>query len=181
MPNTHPLSAGQFVQLVLKHEWRIRGFTATMLARGTDIDEVVQNTLLVAWEKLPEFKFAGDSPDEPFVRWVCTIARYQALRHRQKIATSRLVFGDALLEQLTSIQFEEAGHLQLQRDALEGCIGKLSERDQGLIRRRYAGEETIEQLAAWSGRTSSAIYKSLKRIRNSLLRCVEQAIRQEGY
>lgn len=181
IPNKQPLTAGQFVQLVVKHEWRFRGFVATMMASTTDIDEVVQNTLLVAWEKLADFTYTEATPDEQFVRWVCTIARYQSLRQHQQRVGATLIFDDALVERLTTTQMEEAPLLESQRSALKGCVEKLADGDKTLVRRRYTGNQTVEELAAWSGKTRSAIYKALKRIRVSLMRCVEHTIRQEGY
>ncbi|MCO6047092.1 sigma-70 family RNA polymerase sigma factor [Aeoliella sp. ICT_H6.2] len=181
MPQSQAISAGQFVQLVVKYEWRFRGFVATMLASTSDIDEVVQNSLLVAWEKLGEFSYTDETPDESFVRWVCTIARYQSLRlHQQRVGTS-LIFDDALIERLTATQLEEAPLLEVQRTALKGCIEKLVSDDKDLVQRRYTSGQTVEELATWTGKTKSAVYKSLKRIRNVLMRCIEQTTRQEGF
>jgi hypothetical protein len=75
---------------------------------------------------------------------------------------------------LATIQLNSQTILEDRRHALTHCIEKLSRRDRELLKRRYRADETVEQIALWAGRTTSSIYKSLQRIRNSLLLCIEK-------
>lgn len=179
MPMT--ISDDQFVQLILKHEWRVRAFSATVLGRFQDIDDVVQEVYAVAWSKRTEFEYSGDSPDEAFVRWVCTIGRYQSLKLRREQTTAGLVFDEELIERIVRFQFDDSAYLEARRRALKVCIEKLQATDQGLVRRRYGLDQPVCQIAKEDGKTISAIYKALNRIRRSLVACIGRALAQEGH
>lgn len=181
MSESKEISTDQFVQLVLRHEWRVRAFVATMLGRPQNIEDVVQEIFTVAWAKREQFSFATEEPDEEFVRWVCTIGRYESLKNRRQQAGVGLLLEDSTIERLVSFQFEESAYLESRRRALAGCIDKLRDVDRLLVRRRYSVEQAIEQIAAQDGKTVSTIYKSLTRIRTALLACVGRTLKQEGF
>lgn len=64
------------------------------------------------------------------------------------------------------------------RAALEECVRKLSEPQRDLLRKRYAGDITLEALATQTATT--ALTMRLQRIRHALVRCVEQALAGGG-
>ena len=70
--------------------------------------------------------------------------------------------------------------LELQREVLAKCIDKLPPRDQELLRLRYWHMESVGALSERLGRTVAALYKSLQRIRRSLLICIERESRRLG-
>lgn len=181
-PNlTRPIDRDEFVALLVRHDRRLRAFISTLMARTDDIEEVVQSACLVAWRKIDTFTYAGDSPDEEFVRWLCTIARYEVLTLRRSQASSHLVFDDSLIDRLTAIQFEESPYLEQRHQALMGCMKQLRPRDREMTQQFYEGHASVNDLAARFGIGINAVYKSLTRIRNSLLECVQRTIRREEY
>jgi RNA polymerase sigma-70 factor (ECF subfamily) len=120
-----------------------------------------------------------EQPDEEFVRWLCTIARYQVITYRRKNA-SRLQLDDEVIEKLTALQFEKADYFEARHEALLHCIENLRTRDRELVRRRYHEGTSAQDLADWLGRSIDTVYKSLHRIRTSLLTCVERTLKREG-
>jgi RNA polymerase sigma-70 factor, ECF subfamily len=64
--------------------------------------------------------------------------------------------------------------------ALESCLGKLSETDRSLIRRRYQPGTSVQELAAEIGRTANSLSKTLGRIRRALLECVDRTLAREA-
>jgi RNA polymerase sigma-70 factor, ECF subfamily len=67
--------------------------------------------------------------------------------------------------------------------ALTDCVQKLSPADRHLIRRSYADDASGRQLAEELDRPLNSIYKSLGRVRRSLLDCIERTVsawRREG-
>jgi RNA polymerase sigma-70 factor, ECF subfamily len=174
------ISEEHFVALTVRYERRIRLFIATLHPERGDVDEIVQNAWLVAWKKLDTFRYSGERPDEEFVRWLCTIARYEVLKYRKKRAP-RLLLDEHVLEELAALQFEDADYLESRHDALMHCVESLRPRDKELIRRRYEANSSVHELAAWVGRSADAVYKSLNRIRTSLLACIERTLKREGY
>ena len=113
-----------FVALTVRYERRVRTFVTSLHPKSSDVDEIVQNAWLVAWKKLDTFQFSGEQPDEEFVRWLCTIARYEALKYRKKNAP-RLLLDEEVIDKITELQFEEADYFESRHQALLGCIEHL--------------------------------------------------------
>jgi RNA polymerase sigma-70 factor, ECF subfamily len=174
------LSEEWFVALTVRYERRVRTFVTSLHPRSSDVDEIVQNAWMVAWKKLDTFQFNGEQPDEEFVRWLCTIARYEALKYRKKNAP-RLLLNEDVIEKITALQFDEADYFETRHQALMECVEHLRARDRELIRRRYEENTSARDLADWIGRSVDAVYKSLNRIRTTLLACVDRALKREGY
>src|SRR3954469_6604238 len=93
------ISEEQFVALTVRYERRVRLFIATLHPERSAIDEIVQDAWLVAWKKVESFHYTGEEPDEEFVRWLCTIARYEVMKYRRKSAP-RLVLDEQVIETL---------------------------------------------------------------------------------
>jgi RNA polymerase sigma-70 factor, ECF subfamily len=175
----HSISRERFVTLTVRYERRVRVFVSTLHPKQSDVDEILQDAWLVAWKKLDTFRYSAEQPDEEFVRWLCTIARYEVAKYRRKNA-SRLQLDENVIEQLTALQFNEADYFEDRHEALLHCIENLRTRDKELIRRRYQEGTSVHDLADWIGRSIDAVYKSLNRIRASLLVCVERTLKREG-
>ena len=85
----------QFIRLFVAQEGRLRAFLRTLVPSLGELDEVMQETSLVAWQKFSQFE-----PGTDFLAWVATIARFEALRWRRDRAADRLVFSEQLCELL---------------------------------------------------------------------------------
>lgn len=175
-----PISEEEFVALTVRYERRVRLFISTLHPERSDVDEIVQDAWLVAWKKLDIFRYNSDQPDEEFVRWICTIARYEVMKYRKKHAP-RLVLNEDVIDKLAAMQFEEADYFESRHDALAVCIENLRPRDKEMIRHRYDENMQVQELAERIGRSADAVYKSLNRIRTSLLACIERTLKREGY
>jgi RNA polymerase sigma-70 factor (ECF subfamily) len=64
--------------------------------------------------------------------------------------------------------------------ALRSCMSNLSDRQQQILQRCYAGAATITETAASLGRDRGALYKQLARLREKLLDCIRIRLAQEG-
>jgi RNA polymerase sigma-70 factor, ECF subfamily len=177
------LSEESFVGLVVRHERRVRAFIKTLLPLDVDVDDLVQEVSMVAWQKFPAFRYWGNSPDEQFVRWLCTIAKFQVLNERKKRLSKKMVvpFDDALIEELSALQLQQAAYFDDRQQALAECINKLSGREREIIRLRYGLGEPIAAIATYLGREPVTAYQVVARIRTQLLGCVERTLRREGY
>jgi RNA polymerase sigma-70 factor (ECF subfamily) len=174
------ISEEEFVALTVRHERRVRLFIATLHPERGDVDEIVQDAWLVAWKKMEIFRYSGEQADEEFVRWLCTIARYEVMKYRRK-SVPRLVLDEQVIDKLAALQFDEADYFEARHEALSVCIENLRPRDKLLIRRRYEENLSVHDLASCVGRSADAVYKSLNRIRTSLLACIERTLKREGY
>jgi RNA polymerase sigma-70 factor (ECF subfamily) len=173
------ISQDDFVALLVRHDRRVRSFISTLLARWDDVEDVLQSSCVVAWRKFDSFSFCAATPDEEFVRWLCTIARYEVLSLMRAQKIGHLVFDTELIDRLANIQLDCSPDLEDRHHALAKCIQRLRPRDREMTRQRYEFRVDIPELANRFSVGQDAIYKSLARIRSALMRCVELSMRRE--
>lgn len=107
-----------FVQLLLEHEPQVRSFLRGLLPTWEDVDDVLQEAGLIAWRKFGEFE-----QGTAFGGWFLTIARFEALAHRRRIAKTPLVFSEDIWELLADESHDGESETSY-RQHLEGCLGK---------------------------------------------------------
>jgi RNA polymerase sigma-70 factor (ECF subfamily) len=177
-----PLTPDQFVVLIARHERRIRSFIASLASCNADVvDEVIQGTYLVAWQKLSSFSYVEPTPDEELVRWMCTIARFELMTYSRRYGAARVTFDDKLIEQVANVYADHSEYLESRHHALRGCIERLPSRQREMLGQRYWRGQSIPELASSRGQEINAVYTALSRIRKALERCIRQSMRQEGF
>jgi len=165
----------QFVTLFARHEVGLRAFVRSLLPIRHAVDDVVQETSLVLWRKFDTFE-----PGTNFLSWACTIARFKVLGHLRSLARDRLQFDEDIVQLLVDESEARQRQLALERDALNGCLGKLDERRRQLITRCYLQPGTIRDVAEELGRSPATLYKVLYRTRRTLLDCIRGRLAEGG-
>ena len=164
-----------FMRLLIEEESAVKAYVRRLVPTWHDVEEVVQQTSLIAWKKFDEL----DDIDR-FGGWLMTIARFESLKHRRSLARSPLVFSDKLAEQLAdatgNIVAGDADRLQ----ALERCLQKLDHAKRELILMVHKPGVTVREYAQQNARPEQAIYKSVQRIRQKLLMCIKQTLADQG-
>lgn len=161
---------------------RLRGFVAALVSYDREgIDEVVQATCLVAWQKLESFHYQAELPDDEFARWICTIARFEVLSYVRSARKRPGPFGEGLIERIAEVHLEESDYFEARRHALEVCVERLSERQRETLRLRYGLGLSCKEAADRLGKRPAAIVAAMARIRTALERCISIAIQREGY
>ncbi len=79
-----------------------------------------------------------------------------------------------LAEELASRYEALRPELEARLGRLEGCLGSLPEEQRSLVEGYYYRREDIARLAVQSGRTVTATYKALQRVRQALQGCIER-------
>jgi len=164
-----------FVRLFVSHEARLRGFVRTLMPHWDAVDEVMQETSLVAWRKFDQF-----DPGSNFMAWAAAIARFESLKHLRRKSRERLVFNDDILDLLAEESLEESEVLEQQRAALGSCLEKLDARQKHLLQMAYQPGVKFHEVAAEAGKSTQAFYKTIQRLRASLLSCAERQMKQAG-
>lgn len=168
--------------LIARHERRVRSFIASLASCDADaVDEVIQATYLVAWQKLASFSYVEATPDEELVRWMCTIARFELMTYSRRYGNSRVAFDDRLVEQIAGVHAEQSEYLESRHQALRGCLERLPTRQRDILGQRYWRGQSIPELATSRGQEINAVYTALSRIRKALERCIRHSMGQEGY
>jgi RNA polymerase sigma-70 factor (ECF subfamily) len=132
------------------------------------VDDVLQETNLVLWDKRKTFETGSN-----FRAWACSIARFKVMSHRRKLARLGLqLFDDDLAETLAAECEAEPVEFDEQRRSLEKCLGRLKDKERSLIEHRYFSDSTLEEFAAQSGRSVESLRVTLFRIRAALKKCI---------
>lgn len=165
----------EFVRLFVAHEGRLRAFVRALLPTWADVDEVMQETSLVAWRKFARFERGTN-----FMAWAATIARFEALDHLRRRGRDQLVFSDAVADLMAEEAAPESETLERQRRALDRCLAKLDEPQRELLLLSYQPGARLHEVAARAGRSVQGHYKSVQRLRARLLECIEGELRHEN-
>jgi RNA polymerase sigma-70 factor, ECF subfamily len=157
-----------FLSLYAEHQVALHTFIRAMLPRREEADEVMQDVIVVLWQK---FDSAQD-----FKKWAFGVARLEVLKFLQTRKRDRHVFDDALVNQLADrAVLLEQRHFS-EREALESCLQKLPEVQRDLVLTAYTKGRSMDALATLRGQTPMSLYKLLHRIRQSLQECVQKTV-----
>lgn len=168
-------ASAEFVGHITKHQRRLYAFIYSLVGRASDAEDVLQETNLVLWRKSAQFQMGTD-----FLAWSFRVAHFQVLAFRKRRYRARECFGEDLLEQL-AVAAEEAGvESDPRHEALARCLRKLRPDQQQLVARRYEPGGCVNEMAEQLGRTPKAVSEALRRIRETLFRCIEQSLNVEG-
>ena len=85
-----------FVLALSRYERVIRAYIrGSGISRPEDVDEIVQEVSLIAWQKFEQLNDV-----EEFPRWACVIARYRILEFRRNRFRDRLVLNEKVFDLL---------------------------------------------------------------------------------
>jgi RNA polymerase sigma-70 factor (ECF subfamily) len=162
-----------FVRLLVEHEPSVRAFLRGLVPTWHDVEEVAQEASLIAWRKFDDFE-QGTS----FGGWLLTIARFEALKYRRRVARSPLVFADDVWDVLAEEARGEE-NLEIRRWHLEGCLGKLELSKRNLLLKVHTPGVVVREVALQAGKSEEAFYKIIQRLRAVVLDCVLKSIEAE--
>lgn len=148
-------------------------YILTLLPWPDQANDVLQETNLVLWREAAEF-----APDSNFQAWACRVAYFQVLTHRRKKHRNRVVFGDAFLDGLAqqAVPGDDLG--QEERLFLRDCLKGLPADQRELIRKRYDAGKPVKAIAAEIDESPNSVAVVLFRIRQSLMKCVQNKLAQ---
>ncbi|MCA9038340.1 MAG: sigma-70 family RNA polymerase sigma factor [Planctomycetaceae bacterium] len=142
-----------------------------LVSCAADAEEVLQETNVVIWTKRSEYQ-----PGTNFLAWGRAIARFEVFRFRRRSSHKDQLLGDDVINLLASEVDEQTLNVDLRRDALSNCVGKLRPKDRELIEKRYTPGNTGDDVANELGRPANSVYQSIGRIRRTLLECVKRQL-----
>lgn len=160
---------------------RVFAYILTLLPNWADAEEVFQETCVVLWRDFEQFD--ADAPGSDFFLWARRIAFHRVLAFRKKASRQRRLFSDAFVEAVAREADLRSDLLASRLGALRDCTQMLREADRQLLAARYSGPDhgqAINRLAAQQGRPADTLYKTLRRVRRSLLECINRKLRSEG-
>lgn len=173
--NAENESRKRLMALMTRHQRRIFSYIYTLVPRRPDADDLLQETSLVICEKFDEFEEGTD-----FVAWACQIAYWRVRYARQKYARGKVLFNQDVLDAVATTAAKMSDELDARHEALADCLQKLNARDRQFVLTRYEPGCGVAEAARGSGRSITAAYKALTRIRKLLYDCVTHHLESEG-
>jgi RNA polymerase sigma-70 factor (ECF subfamily) len=165
-----------FSDLLRDARSRVFGYLLALVQNMADAEDLYQQTALLLWEKFDQYQ-----PGTDFGSWATTVAHFTALNFLRRQSRRRHLFSEAALQRLSEIQNDlKSSDCTARGEALAHCVAALPEGERRLVRMRYEGERSIEDIARNEQRTVGAVYTALSRIRKALLACVERRVTREA-
>lgn len=158
----------RMVGLIASHQASLHRFVLSLLPDRMQAEDVLQETNLVLWRKAAEY-----DETKPFLSWAFGVARFQVMASRRDAGRDRHVFDDSLVELLADEH--PVVHSPVE-EALETCLGRLSEKQRTLILARYEPGASVQALAQQQAKTPGALSLLLLRIRKLLEECIERQL-----
>lgn len=171
-------SSEKFIAYVRENHAGLRAFVRSLGVAPMWVDDLAQEALVIAYEKMDEFDEKRD-----FGAWVRGIARNLVINERRKDARRRRILSDNLTEVLvasTSVpeyELEEKGdRAQAKVSALRDCLKRVPEKSRSLVQAKYEEDLSAPDIASKLDMTSAAVRKSLERVRAALRKCMEERL-----
>jgi RNA polymerase sigma-70 factor (ECF subfamily) len=170
MPDPDP-QAEEFVVQLARHERLLGAYVMTMVPLPADADDILQEAKVVMWRAFAQFELGTN-----FAAWARKVCFHQVLAFRKRRHRDRLEFSDDFIQTVAE-EMDQAGDALAQRErALHGCLTKLSTDHRQVLELRYHENLEIDDMATRLGRTTTALYRLLSRIRQSLHDCITQSL-----
>jgi RNA polymerase sigma-70 factor, ECF subfamily len=167
-------SNGLFGQLVAENQRALFLYILTLLPHPTEAEEVLQETNLTMLRSASDFEIGSN-----FRAWAFRIAYHRVLQFRQGKQRESLTFDTELVDTLAQEARRNTEMSEARSHALSNCLKKLRPSDLSLLSEYYRVGANRAGIAQQIQRPLGSIYKSMTRIRKSLMRCIMRQIASE--
>lgn len=161
-----------FEILVRENADSLTAFLRASLRRQQAVDDLFQDTMLIAWRKIGEYDRA-----RPFGAWLRGIAKRLVLAH-YRLAGREAALGnervlDFLDQRMAQVDSQPGDTLSEKIAALGECIKRLAPPYREPIELHYRHQQPLEAIAERLAATRDAVQKRLQRARAQLSQCLE--------
>ncbi len=165
----------RFLALFLRHQDDLRAFVGSVVRDWTAVDDIVQETAVVAWRKFAEF-----DPSRSFGAWARGIAGFEIRKHRERSARVPTRLSSEAIAAIEAVWDDDASPVSPRLEALGRCLERVEPRARDILAWRYRDGLEIDVVAQRCGRRSEAVGKMLQRLRVALGDCVDRQLAGGG-
>lgn len=159
-----------FSVFIRKYQAGLRAFIRGLGIESHAVDDLAQETFLVAYRELEKFDQSLD-----FGFWLRGIARNLVRNEFRKNNRQHRIMDEKLSHFLineSEINYEPTDHNMDEIEALKECIKKLPDKSRHLIAQKYADEKNSTEISQQLAMSKTAVRIALMRIRQSLKVCL---------
>ena len=164
-------TAEEWTMRWMQVQFEVSCFITALIPNYHDARDVVQQVAVVALSKYDTF-----DQERSFKDWVMGIARYEVLKYRERNAREKLVFCQAIIDQVAEAYRRSDQGIDRMHHALRLCLKTVKGRNREALSMWYTEQAGAGQIARKLGITENAIYVLLHRVRNALRACVERRL-----
>lgn len=166
-------SQAAFVSELTRHQSALRAYIISLMPGVSGTGDVLQETNLTLWEKRQKYELGTN-----FRAWAFAIARFKVKEHRRKVMRAGLpLLDEELAEDLGELTDEAPEAIDERLAALNTCLGRLSDKQRGLIEQRYFSGASLDEFASHCGRPVNSLQVTLCRIRAALKKCIQHEMK----
>ncbi|MDA7920227.1 sigma-70 family RNA polymerase sigma factor [Verrucomicrobiales bacterium] len=164
----------EFYDFVHEHQAPLRGFLRMLGVNQDSVDDLAQETFMIAFRELDRFDRARD-----FGKWLRGIALNEVRNESRKSARRGRILNDEVTQHLMAVLESDQAAKHFEEGefrALRDCIASLPENCRLLITGRYFDEWNSTILADKFEMSATAVRLTLMRIRRQLKICIEERL-----
>jgi RNA polymerase sigma-70 factor (ECF subfamily) len=170
---SHSEQYNEFVRLIRLNTGQVLAYINALLLNWNDAEDLFQETCLVLWQKFDDFK-----PGTNFLAWALRIAEHKVMDF-QKMRSRRIAFTARLREELKSDFMVPEERSAASLAALSRCMDVLSDGDRSMVTLCYGEGLPVARVAETMDCSKRTVYRSLLRIRCSLLTCIHRELERQ--
>jgi RNA polymerase sigma-70 factor (ECF subfamily) len=168
-----------FLEQVRREQTRLRAYTRSLGVRAESVDDIAQDALIIALQKLNEFDRSGD-----FGAWIRQIAKRLVANERRKESRRQRLLSEHVTDLLLEMGDAEITSIgrQVRKEelaALRDCLAELPARGREILSLRYLEGISPGAIASQLGQPSNRVRQTLLRLRRVLAACIERRLGME--
>lgn len=163
-----------FAVFIRKYQVGLRSFIRSMGVERHAVDDLAQETFLVAYKELDNFDQSLD-----FGFWLRGIARNLIRNELRKNARHHRIMDEKLsyflLDEINN-NYEPKDYDEDEIAVLKECISKLPDKSRNLISHKYTNNKNSQEISELVSMSTTAVRLALMRIRQKLKICLTYSL-----
>lgn len=143
-----------------------------------EAEDVVQETFITAFEKLPEFEFRSSL--STWLTQICIFKCHNRFRQRAKLVNQEHAELDGLLRTTALAKDEVKDREKEKRQIIEKCLEKIGKECREIIEQRELQEKSYIEVGRALKLPLGTVMSRLSRCKKALRVLVEQFLKEEG-
>ncbi len=165
----------RFLRLLTPIQGRIYAYILSHWPNRSDADDIMQETTAVIWKKFDSYE-----PGTDFLAWAVTVAKYTVMKYRKNRNNHPIQLNDEAIKALQAESDTFFKKYDGRLSALKECVKKLPQRDSTFLELRYEQEMSAQRIANRFDISARAVYKTLSRVHDVLMRCVRYSMAEDA-